>query len=397
MSFFFHNEDRPFCAAIVDIGSASVGIGLIISEPNTAQPRIIWSHREFSLIRDIDAKSWSLKEIETALVNAFLKLSTDGLKTLPDSATEIKYVTKLFVTISAPWAYTITKTINYSEPQPFVISESLLHELTAAAHRKALESVVTERMVAEAGIETIETETIGIIANGYRLTSYEDVKTRELCLYELSAHTHHRLIESIEEVQQKILPRAELYIRSFMAQFYEFMRESKPNTVDCCLIDITSEATEMGVVRDDLLLHTTNTAHGSFSLARNIATLTKVPKEMAYTYLRGGQAFIEEKLSKEKMKELQGIIANYDEEVAKLFKQTGDRLAIPKNIFLHCDADTEAFFVQRIKTVAKQVTGIDHVVHTISSEFVNQNISNGDTPILLTASEVHRRRTELID
>lgn len=396
MNWFSDNADEPFAAAVVDIGSGSVGIALVLSQPDAPQPEIIWSYREYSLIKDMESTSWSLKEIETALVNAFLRFSSEALPLLQNHEADVKHVTQLVAAIAAPWSYTVTKTITYAEAQPFTVTESLIEELSATAHRKALESLLQEKMLTENGVATIETQTIAVVANGYTLTEYDGVTARDLCIYELSAHAHKRVVDALEDARSKILPRATLHTRSFMMQFYMYLHDSAPDTDHCCLVDVTSEATEIGIVRDDILHHTTNSPYGSYSLAREIAALTKVPKEVAYTYLRGGETFIEDKLSTKKLDELKEILASYRTKLTELFSQTGDRLAIPKDIFIHCDADTERFFIEHIAAAAKAATGMTHAVHPISSVFVNAKIANGDTPILLSASEIHRNREQFI-
>lgn len=177
-----------------------------------------------------------------------------------------------------------------------------------------------------------------------------------------------------------------------MAIYYDYMRHSFPDTAECCLIDVTSEATEIGVVRENILRHTTHTPIGAYTLAREIAALSKIPKEEAYSYLRGGSTFILNKLSEAKQDELGVIIEAYEDRIAELLKQTGDTLAVPKTLFLHCDADSEEFFIQHLKNAAFKATGINHVVHPVTSTFLSGTPVNHDTAIMLSAIYLHAHR-----
>jgi hypothetical protein len=395
MGFFSRTAASTETILVVDIGSGSVGLALVVSRDGEAQPEILWTHREYSLIKEVASATWSLREINTAIINAFLKFNTDGLRVLTAHPEKLSIET-LQLTISAPWTYTITKTINYSEATPFTVTDSLVEELADTANKKAMEAALEHSMLTSSGLVTIETKTIGIMANEYILESFDDVKTTELSLMELTAMTHQRIIETIEEVRGKIMPRATLRTHSFMAIFYDFMRRSFPDTTECCMIDVTSEATEIGIIRDNILRHTTHAAEGAYTLAREIAALSKIPKEEAYAYLRGGEAFVLQKLSDAKQAELAVIIETYEEKIADLLRQTGDTLAVPKTIYLHCDADSEAFFIARLANAAKRATGMVHSIHPVTSTFLKGSSVSHDTAILLSAAYVHAHREELI-
>ena len=75
-----------------------------------------------------------------------------------------------------------------------------------------------------------------------------------------------------------------------MLVFYCVLRQLAPDTTEVCLIDITHEATEIGIVRDGILKYVTHVPFGTFTIARDIASLCKVPNEEALAYLRGNTA-----------------------------------------------------------------------------------------------------------
>lgn len=392
MGFFSRTRSDEHCGLVIDIGSGSVGLALVLASENEVQPRIIWSCRENSLIKEMPSLQGSLREITTALINAFLRLGSEGIRSLRDQAPG-HHINDVLVTIAAPWSYTITKTVNYSEENPFTVSKNLLADLATASSRDALESLAQTALQESAGLTPIDQETIGYLANDYPADNIEGVVTKHVALVALTAVTHQRLLTSVEEAIDKLIPRATVRATSFMMAFYETFRRLHPTLEACCLVDVTNEATEIGIVRDGFLQHVTHTAFGSFSITREIAAIGKIPKEEAFVYLRGGHAFFEQALSVGQQEEVQQVLTSYREKVTQLFTHTGDTLAIPKTIYVHADTDTEVFFAAEIARAAKTATGMEHTVHTITAELTDTaTVGKGypiDTALILAVNNFH--------
>ncbi|MFT5849582.1 MAG: hypothetical protein ACI9H6_000391 [Patiriisocius sp.] len=380
------------CGVIIDIGSGSVGVSIIVSDVQEAKPEIVWSHRTYVLIKDIADTAIPMKEITTSLVNSFLQLGSDGMKKLHETHPHLS-VGSVQVTISAPWTYTITKSINFTDEHPFEVGADLIEELSQTAEKQAFVAILENEILQESQLEVIDNATIRTTINGYPVVNPRKISTREVIIAHIIAITHKKIISVLEDSKNKIIPKAELTTHSFMYLFYDVLKNLNPDTSEACLIDVTSEATEIGVLRDETLTHVTHDAFGTFSLAREISLLCKIPKEEAYTYMKGGESFVETKLSAAKLAELKVIIEAYEDKVAKLFKRTGDALAIPKTLFLHCETHTEAFFTNHIAKAAKKATGANHSVHPITS-LLFKDATSTDTAILLSAHYYHRKHVQ---
>ena len=376
------------CSIVIDIGSGSVGAAIIISDVDVAKPEIIWSHREYVLIKDIDSTEVPLKEITTSLVNIFLQIGNAGVKKLHEVDKTLK-ITAVQVAVSAPWTYTVTRTINFTDEHPFKVNAELINELSETAEKQALTAVLENDIFQESQLEIIDNKTVSIHINGYPVPEPKDVQTRNVTLAHITAITQKKLITTLEDSANKIFPKADLTSHSSMHMFYDVLKNMNPDTSEVCLIDVTSEATEIGIVREGTLTRVTHIAFGTFSLAREIARACKIPKEEAYTYLKGGASFVETKLSSQKIEELNTIIEAYEDKVAELFKGTGDALAIPKTLFLHCEAATEEFFIKHLEKAAKKATTMSHNIHPITSLFFSEGMT-GDTGLLLSAHFFHQ-------
>jgi len=376
-------EERE-CGVVIDVGSGSVGVAIVVSDVHEEKPTMVWSKREFTTLGDIIEPEITLKHINTALINVFLQLGTGGMKALHAFDSSLK-VTHVQVAISAPWSHSVVKQVNFSDDHPFEVTQELIAELTKTATQKATKTVFEDTALQEKGVIALDNKNIGIITNGYRVPQVVGAKTRELSIAHLTALSHKKIMDVLEDSQNKLFPRAKVFTHSFMYLYYEVMQSLAANTKEACLVDITSEATEIGIIRDGLLTHVTHIPFGTFTLAREIASVCEIPKEEAYTYLKGGESFIEKKLSKDKKNDLSIILTAHEERVAKLFQRTGDRLAIPKTLFMHTDVHTEPFFKKQVTEAATIATGIQHQVHVVSSNFFPVENSL-DTALLLSAT-----------
>ncbi len=375
------------CAAIVDIGSGSVGIALVHSKVGASAPTIVWSHREHALIKDVTDIQATVQQINTALINVFLELGATGRKALKsyDSALQIETVQ---AAIAAPWSYTVTKTVNFTDEHPFTVDDELIESLTETAEKQAVAAIEETEMHTQ-GLEMVIDATINTRINGYNVTRINDQTGRHVAIAHTSALAEKSILDTLREGVDKVVPQAKVTTFSFMYLYYCMLKNQHLDVAEACLIDITSEATEVAIVRDGVLQHVTHAPYGTYTLAREIASACVIPKEEAYTYLKGGASFIDEKLSEAAQKQLAAIISTYELKIASLFKSTGDTLSIPKTVFLHTDQFTEPFFQEHMQNAAAEATGGNHTIHLVTAKLLAGGEAD-DTPILLSAHFFHR-------
>lgn len=389
MSFFKEKSPEVRCGAIIDVGSGSVGIAVVVSESLTGKLDIVWSHREHMLIKDIQGNHDLLKEINTTIINALLELGSKGLKTLHEFNPHLK-IEYIQSTISAPWSYTVTKMINFEDEHPFDVTKELIDQLVDTAKKQTLATVLDGKVMEDLGLRMITDETVNIELNGYTVKKPIGNNSRSLSLAHISALTQEKLLLTIEELQEKILPKAEVEHYSFMYLFYQVLKYLHPDTSEVCLIDVTNEATEIGIVRDNILRQATYTPFGLYSLAREIAVVCNIPKEEAYAMLKEGTEITKSAYGKEKREEIQKIFDVYEDKVSEIFKNTGDSLSIPKTLFLHTSQNTEAFFLEHLKKAAQKATGSTHTVHLVTSELLHDKQMN-DSALALSAHYFHTK------
>lgn len=394
MSLFSFKKGTQRIGAIIDIGSGSVLIAIVSSKPGDTAPTIIWSNREHAPLKDIDSLDQTAKSIMTALVNALLKFDVDGRRALYEFDKRAS-VSEIQCCISAPWAYTVTKTIEYAEDSPFEVTKSLLDELIETALSKTQVELNENEAVNQLGLTVITRSTVDILTNGYRIKNPIGEKATQVALSHVSVVTQKYLTDHIDELRHKIFANTPIHKLSYILALYCVTEEVAPDQSELCLVDITYEATEIGIVRDGSLKYSTHTPFGAFSLAREISNITSVPLYEAFQYLHSAKPLeFMDSLPQRQQTEIAAVIEAYTQRVADLFHETGDELSIPRTIYLHTDLQSEPFFADIIATAGTRALKSKPEVKTITPLIVDRvnrvaGNQNSDTAMLVSAMFFH--------
>lgn len=374
---FSHTSPRR-CAAIVDVGSGSVGISIVISDSATDQPEIVWSHREYNLLKESPTLQGNLKSIRTSLINAFLELGTSGMQALQAHVSGL-HITSVQVSVAAPWSYTITRTVSINDEHPFVVTQEAIQDLVSKAQELTQTALQENKIAQELGVEVVHSGVTDVRLNGYSIKKVANQEGRTLSISFMQSAVEDDILAALYDNTNKIVPKAKVEVYSFMHIMYCTLQKLTPDTTEICLVDATNEATEIGIVRNGVLKHVTHTNFGAFTLARAIATVCNIPNEEAYTYLRNMDATV----TSTNTDKVEAVVEKYENAIVALLKQTGDTLSIPKSIFLHSDKRTEAFFAKHIQNAAHTATTLKHTVHKITSQLLDEKEVSTDTALAL--------------
>ncbi len=368
--------------AVIEIGSGSVLVSIVKSDQSKSHPDIIWVKREYASKQNtsiLDAKG-----VMTALLNGVMLIKSEGMKILRTQAPHAKLGLTQF-SITAPWSYTISKVINYSEAQPFTVTNVLLKKLLTAAEKKVTEELRENEVATDLGLTIMTRATTDIQANGYKTVNPVGQEVMSLTLTQVSAVAQKYLTDAILELQQKMLPQTTLELYSFMLIFHCIIRDLHQGTSEYCLIDVTFEATEIGIVDGGILRYCTHTATGSNSIITAIATELNIPlaeaeaflKEPYHTHAMG-------ELNEQKRQAVNQLFKNYQATITKLFHEIGSSLSIPKTLWLHGGEQMEDFFATQIAAAAKAATSGEHVVYTVKNELLATNYTTDQKKKLLS-------------
>jgi hypothetical protein len=402
MPLFSISKSTERIGTIIDIGSGSVLVAIVVSKAGSAEPTILWSHKEHAPLRNIETIDQSAKSVLTALVNALLKFDSDGRRALYAYNKSAK-IPEVQCCISAPWSYTVTKSIHYKQDEDFVITEHLVEELISAAEKKTTAELLENESASNLGLSIVARATMDILANGYRVKEPFEQKAKELTLSQASVITQEYLVKELNQLQEKLFPSSNFHKLSHMLAFYSVAEYILPTTFDTSLIDITYEATEIGIVRDGSLRYATHIPFGSFSLAREISAITSVPLQEAFKYLHDEEPYRFLALLPEGQRsEVEKVFESYTQRLVELFHETGDELSIPKQILLHADLSSEPLFVSLVEQAAKRMLKSEPTITLTTATIIknafpslskntNTNDPALDTSLLLSALFFHKQ------
>ncbi len=377
----FGSKSAYRCGAIIDIGSGSVGAAIVAYDPSSGKSDIVWSHREFTLLRTSTTLVDAERAVKTAFVNVFLELGNAGVRALAAHRKDAQIQT-VQVSLAAPWQYTATKMVNFKDEKPFVVDHDLLKDLTKRAHEQGEKEANESQLLQEFGLTLIAQDTIGTTVNGYAMTDAVKKHAKELSFVHISMLGVKSMVDTVRETQEKILPRAKLSMTSFVFMFYSVVMRLYPHTLEAAIIDITKEATELGIVRDGALRFVGHIPVGSFTLARAISEQLSIPPEEAFTYLKTNTDYGIASIPEKHKSIVDQVFGAYNDELKVLLGSTGDDLSIPRSIFIHTELHTELFFNKAIKAAANELTATEHTIHPVTSKLITESHS-GDTAILL--------------
>jgi len=386
MSFFSKQSSADTYGAILDIGSGSVLAAIVHSNVNNPHPIVVWSHREHVPLRSIESLEQVSKSVITALMNVVMELDSAGRKVLTqyNSGARIKQIQS---SISAPWSYTVTKSINYTQEKPFMVTQTLIDELIKTTEAQIASDLKANTTLDEMGLSTITTATVEMLANGYRVNKPTGSKATELSVSRANVVAQKSITQALDKTADKIYAHNKHKRISFMLMAHSAIRDLLPHTFEMGIVDVTYEATELGIVRDGALQYCTHTPFGSFSLARELAEVLKIPLSEAFGYLHTVEplAFLDNATTAQKT-DVEKVFEAYISKIEALFKETGDELSVPKTIALHVDLHSEPLFLHLIEKAAKRSTKTSPVITLVTEEILKQTFDDVTTKEFLTRS-----------
>lgn len=400
MSLLHFSNQRVRYGVVIDVGSGSVLVSVVQSDPSLTAPIILWSHREYTPLRDIDITEQSAKAVMTSLVNATMLLDTEGRKALRNHNPRAK-ITELQCSVCAPWSYTVTKDVNYKKDKPFRIRRELIEDLERTIDEEIARELQENKVLKELGLVVMSQLTSGLLANGYSVENPIDQETMTIQLSRTSSVSQAYLFNALSEVRNKLFPGVNNVRNiSFILLFYSVLRDSVSTLNDACLVNITYEATEIGIIREKVLHYATHMPYGIMTLARAIAHSVKVPLSEAMAYLQEQPPFVfQKKLSQAKKDEVDKIFATYVEHLSDLLVETGDNLLVPTNFYLqdnnHSNALLSVLLSRAMEKVSDQQLTVIPASAILRTKEKNVKInSEGDSALAISAQFFHNQTSQ---
>ena len=351
-------------AALLDVGSGSVTVSIVCSNQKTNKVEMVWTHHERLLLKQVVRQN-AEKPILTSVLNCLLTLSSEGILALRgyDKGAQLRTIQ---VGVSAPWTYTVTKTVRLKKDKPFLIKRSTIDDLRDAAEEKIRTEINENEIAQELELVVVTRSITEMRANDYPFIPKNNHRASSLSMTLSSViiqnHLHNALIEGCE----KILPNAQIQMYSSMLQTYFTLRDMYPEMREFCIVIPTLEATEIGLVRNGVLTYSTHEPYGIAHIAKDISEALNTPIGEVYGQLQADELTIQNDTLSQKAKAVvTEVFGVYRKRLVELFKQTGDDFTIPRSMFVLKTGRSQQPLVQHIEAAAETSTGFKHIVHPI--------------------------------
>lgn len=336
MFSFRHNDEDVLYGVLFDIASGSVGVAIVASHKNDRLPKLLYAHRVLMRVtKQAGSTEEHLRRIREALFSAALTASQHGRDALKKHSSDAK-ITKIYVTCASPWSYTIARNVHYENDQPFKITHTLLSDLVQSAEDEIISQLRESALLREEQFEVVERATVDIAVNEYPVSDPLSLEGRILDLSHVIGAIPRDILTAIHDAQDKLFPQTELRAHTYMLIMYCILRDVLPKLHSVCIIDVTSEATEFGIVEHNLLTENLFIPYGSSSFIRNVAEETGKP-------LSDIQALIEHDIEASES-ELQPEIEVYTKHIQKALDDLLSRRIIPSDVIITAERAYHPFF-----------------------------------------------------
>lgn len=271
--------------ALIDVRSGSVGVGIIESNKKYSTPTLIYSKRVPIRTPDADDKKTSLGALKNALLQAHTYIAKEGKQTLAKHTpgTEIK---TLLAVCSSPWSHTISKETSFTREEPFEMTAKLHKELGKETKNATADEITKLETVQGFKFQATERVTIGARVNDYPVVNPIGLRGKSLRFVHVTNFVPQPISRILEEIQRETFPDADMRTYTYLFAAYCAMQSIRAETGSYWFVDVTGEATEIGIIEDGALVGSAFAAHGHETLVRNICNAQNAPREDAVTQLR---------------------------------------------------------------------------------------------------------------
>lgn len=338
MGIFSHKKDGGV-TAIFDIGSGSVGAALVESK-NSEKPRILSSSREFLSLQ----QSFTFERFLSSMGGAFLK-SAGHIKERDE------HVDSVMCTLSAPWYISQTRSIIHEEKKPFTLTQKKIDQFVAEEVERVREEFANqyEDMV-KGDVEVIEMTTTHIKLNGYETNTPlgKQVNKFECSLY--ISITSAKVLNVLRNNVRAVFGATPVSFNTFSLVSFSALRDIHTNLSNFMFIDISGEATDVTVVRNNTLVETLSSPFGKHFILRSIASGLDTTLEEALSSLA---LFQDKKMINDAGMKMQKILSGCRKEWEKAFVEQLSSLSahtvLPQHIFLVTDEPFTLWFEHVVK------------------------------------------------
>lgn len=358
-----------FYGVIFDIGSESIGVSIIESNQSKKLPVIIFSHRvHMRIARLTPTTAAYTRHMREALFSASLMLSRDGLEALGLHNSQAR-IQKILVTCTSPWSYTISRNVQYEGENEIKITRNLIDDLVKSAEAEINTQIQKEKGAEQDLLEVVERATVDVRVNDYSIQNPIGLHGKSISLSHITGLVPTDIIKAVYEVQEKIFPNVEIRAHTFLLVLYCVLRDLFPKTESLCIINITPEATEFGVIEGGTLIESTTIPFGTNELVRQLMdSLKKTELEIGSLLALSESGSLEKTLHDQLEQEFKSFFKKFGESMSTHFVTR----RFPKTAFLLVSEPYRELFVTALTPFIRDVFHADQTLLMINPEILKE-------------------------
>ena len=333
------NEERIL---VIDIGSGSVGIAMVTMKIDYAldkkTPRIYFSTR--SEIASKNNKNFDL------YVENMLKSLNSALKKVHNAS--IGMPNRIQVVLSAPWYASQTRTIEYSRNSQFTFSKKLWYDLLLREVKLFEDDVARKFSTLNESPKIIEKKNMEVRLNGYHTNDPIGKKTSQVEMPVYMSMAPEHLMNAIEKVISKYY-RNTVHWNTYLFASYVVARDLFFSEKTYLLINIGGEVTDIGYVKNEILVESFSFPIGKNSIIRSLIEHLAVSWDEASSLLH----MYDQKMLSGRHKDNVGLVierllAGWTGSLEKAIVHMTHDFTVPETIFATMDNDVKEYFIDAI-------------------------------------------------
>ena len=393
MAAFFSRKKDTVCGVVIEIGSGSVAASIVLSSCRNALPEMLYARREYMPIRRTSTPADRIRFMRRVLFAVMLDLERRGMAVLRKRGKRLR-VERLLVSCAAPWSHTITQIIRFEQDTPFIVTRRMVDEIILRAYdTEETNTGEHAQVLADEGQHIVETAIIDITLNGYSVQAPYNKEASEIAIAHLRGLVPTHILIALEGIEKHIQGHRDMRIHTSAFILYCVLRDLYPQATSACIVAVSEEATEIGLVQNGILYESMAVEYGMHSLIRDLAGFAKTIPEEAHAYLRAyKQRVLTETQDKALLRAQKRYVGFLEATIDELTK----RYVLPRTMFLVLDQNAKQFFTDALESAIRDKGG--HAQKTIvplSSESTRDLITSpdetvGDPRLAITTRFFHK-------
>lgn len=292
----------------------------------------------------------STKDVKKVVKEVVTDAAVAGRRALSAHAPETT-VHRVQIEISAPWAVTVARTARVRHTAEFAVTPEILAQLERCAIQGAVEATTTDQHGKLPELELIESETIGLLINGYPARPGHAAHGETVSLTQLMSFAYREVKLCLDETVCGAFAKATVSYTSSMGHTYAGLSSMPGHHHDVCIVLVGGEVTELGIVRDGVLQSASYTPYGIRTLARELRDNCGMTIATALSFM--GSDTLTYESTKESIDE---VLSLYETNLIELFERNGDPFFMPQAFYIVSDEGMASFFRERVANAVLHAT-----------------------------------------